>query len=83
MTYKKDSPKKEGKKGQTTTVMLSMTEADLQRLKKLFDEGKLKELGITGMEISPIPETEPAQKRWGVAERRKRAKPSNDELPPH
>lgn len=83
MPHKKESSKKDGKKGQTTLITVSVSAEDLQRLQKAFAEGRLKEFGVIDMTISPTPETETPRKRWGEAEHRKRHQAGDkEELPP-
>jgi hypothetical protein len=82
MIGKKYSSGKDAANDDKLIVTVSLSRADAERLKKAFDEGKLKQFGLTDVSILPIESTDPTTEKWAKGERGKRRQPRDDETPP-
>jgi hypothetical protein len=71
---------KDGERATEIIIVLSMEDGDVERLKKAFDEGKLKSLGIVAIDFEPqSPDSTKAN--WQQSERRKRRTKRDDDAP--
>ncbi len=79
MDDKNDSSKEDDTKGDKLIITARLTVADAQRLKKAFEEGRLKQFGLIDLIIS---DSQPELKKWTKREHHKRSKPRDDGTPP-
>lgn len=78
MDDKNDSSKEDDTKGDKLIITASLSRRDAQRLQQAFDEGRLKQFGLTDLIIT---DAQPELEKWAKGERHKRSKPRGDGTP--
>jgi hypothetical protein len=82
MADDKDSSNEEDTKGKRLVITASISVDDARRIQQAFDEGKLKQFGLTEVSFSPIENSDAKTESWAKGERRKKSKPRDDKTPP-